>query len=82
LHFDSLVNKNYLSANKKLLFDFESVRDQLTNQIIDNIEGITFGPVLANGNQSLLLISDNNFNPVDKQINQLILLELSKNTSL
>ena len=82
LYIDSLMSKDYQAATKHLLFDFESVRDQLTNQIIDNIEGITFGPILANGNQSLLLISDNNFNPVSKQINQLILLELSKKPSL
>ncbi len=27
----------------------------------DNFEGMTFGPTLANGNRSLILISDNNF---------------------
>ncbi|AXT50094.1 esterase-like activity of phytase family protein [Aquimarina sp. BL5] len=79
LDFESLKDKKYQSATKQLLFDFESIRNQLTDQIIDNIEGITFGPILANGNQSLLLISDNNFNPITEQINQLILLELFKN---
>ncbi|WP_298315529.1 esterase-like activity of phytase family protein [uncultured Aquimarina sp.] len=79
LDFESLKDKKYQSATKQLLFDFESIRNQLTDQIIDNIEGITFGPILANGNQSLLLISDNNFNPITEQINQLILLELIKN---
>ncbi|SEM12660.1 Uncharacterized conserved protein [Aquimarina amphilecti] len=78
LKFEFLQNKKYQLATKKLLFDFETVRDQLTDQIVDNIEGITFGPILANGNQSLLLISDNNFNPISEQINQLILLELLK----
>ena len=29
----------------------------------DNIEGITFGPKLADGSQSIVLVSDNNFNP-------------------
>jgi hypothetical protein len=29
---------------------------------LDNIEGITLGPVLPNGNLSLILVSDNNFN--------------------
>ncbi|WP_299248238.1 esterase-like activity of phytase family protein [uncultured Aquimarina sp.] len=78
LDFESLKDKKYQSATKQLLFDFESIRNQLTDQIVDNIEGITFGPILANGNQSLLLISDNNFNPISEQINQLILLELIK----
>ena len=30
-------------------------------QRIDNIEAIAWGPVLANGNRSLILVSDNNF---------------------
>jgi len=78
LDFESLQNKEYIAATKRLLFDFESIRHQLTDRIVDNIEGITFGPKLANGNQSLILISDNNFNPVSEQINQVILLELVK----
>ncbi|KAA1247042.1 esterase-like activity of phytase family protein [Aquimarina sp. RZ0] len=78
LDFESIKDKKYQSATKQLLFDFESIRNQLTDQIVDNIEGITFGPILANGNQSLILVADNNFNPATVQINQLILLELIK----
>ncbi|WP_299440558.1 esterase-like activity of phytase family protein [uncultured Aquimarina sp.] len=78
LGFESLEGEKYSTATKELLFDFESIRNELTDQIVDNIEGITFGPILANGNQSLLLISDNNFNPISEQLNQLILLELIK----
>ncbi|MBW1297536.1 esterase-like activity of phytase family protein [Aquimarina litoralis] len=78
LGFDKLKNQKYQVAKKQLLFDFESVRSKLTNHIVDNIEGITLGPILSNGNQSLILIADNNFSPVSKQINQLILLELIK----
>ncbi len=40
----------------------------------DNIEGISFGPVLPNGNRSILLVSDNNFSPIQKS--QITLLEL------
>lgn len=40
----------------------------------DNIEGISFGPILSNGNQSILLVSDNNFSPIQKS--QITLLEL------
>jgi hypothetical protein len=58
------------------VFNFEDIKNQLTAGIIDNIEGITFGPKLANGNQSLLLISDDNFQLYGKQLNQLILLEI------
>jgi hypothetical protein len=30
---------------------------------IDNIEGMTFGPSLPDGRQTLVIVSDNNFNP-------------------
>ena len=30
---------------------------------LDNIEGVTFGPRLPSGERSLILVSDNNFNP-------------------
>lgn len=40
----------------------------------DNIEGISFGPILPNGNRSILLVSDNNFSPIQKS--QILLFEL------
>lgn len=67
---------DYTAAKKTLLFDFKSVRKQLKEQIIDNIEGMTFGPDLPNGNKTLLLVSDNNFNSLGRQINQFILMEV------
>ena len=76
LAVNSLLNSNYRPATKELLFDFESVRNQLTDRSIDNIEGISFGPILSNGNKSLLLIADNNFNKLGKQLNQFILMEI------
>jgi len=76
LAVNSLLNSNYRPATKELLFDFESVRNQLTDKTIDNIEGISFGPILSNGNKSLLLIADNNFNKLGKQLNQFILMEI------
>jgi hypothetical protein len=42
----------------------------------DNIEGLTFGPKLTNGHQSLLFVSDNNFS--DKQKTQFLLFELGE----
>jgi len=76
LKTDSLSTKIYIPATKKLLFNFENVRDKLTNNSIDNIEGITFGPTFPNGNKTILLVSDNNFNRLEKQLNQFILLEI------
>ncbi len=73
---DKLTKDNYYPVKKELVFNFESIRHELTNKSIDNIEGITFGPKLMNGNNSLIFISDNNFNTMGQQLNQLILMEL------
>ncbi|MCH5721257.1 esterase-like activity of phytase family protein [Niabella hibiscisoli] len=62
-------NTNYKPATKKLLFNFNALE-----RYIDNVEGITFGPVLPNGHASLILIADNNFNPKEKQ--QVFLFEI------
>ncbi|QOD60851.1 esterase-like activity of phytase family protein [Polaribacter haliotis] len=74
---DSLNNTTFHSLKKSLLFNFEEVKDKLTDGIIDNIEGITFGSKLNNGNNSLILISDDNFQLYGKQLNQFILLEIT-----
>ncbi|WP_298324886.1 esterase-like activity of phytase family protein [uncultured Dokdonia sp.] len=73
---NSLSNSSYIPATKKLLLDFSSVRSQLTDGIVDNIEGMTFGPNFENGNRSLVVISDNNFNSFGKQLSQIILFEI------
>jgi hypothetical protein len=39
------------------------VLDKADIGYVDNIEGISWGPKLANGHRSLILVSDNNFNP-------------------
>ena len=46
-------------AQKELLLDLSNLE-----LISDNIEGMTFGPRLADGRRSLILVSDNNFNPL------------------
>jgi len=73
-----LTKDNYYPVKKELVFNFESIRDSLTNRSIDNIEGICFGPTLPNGNKTLILIADNNFEK-DKQLNQVILMEMKLN---
>ncbi len=45
-----------VGAEKELLFDLTTLGIPM-----DNIEGITFGPVMNDGRQSLILVSDNNF---------------------
>ncbi|WP_299439151.1 esterase-like activity of phytase family protein [uncultured Aquimarina sp.] len=76
LNTTSLANTTYTKATKTLLFEFDSIRSQLTNNTVDNIEGITFGPILADGTKSLVVISDNNFNAFFPQLNQLIVFKV------
>ncbi len=76
LDVDSLEETEFIPLKKRLLFNFADVENKLTDGIIDNIEGITFGPTLANGNKSLLVISDDNFQVYGRQLNQFLLLEI------
>jgi hypothetical protein len=65
----SLQNQSYTLASKKLILNMDDL-----GIFIDNIEGVTFGPKLANDKQSLLFVSDNNFS--DKQKTQVLLFEV------
>lgn len=76
LQLKNLRETDFIPAEKKLVFDFKSVKNFLEEQIIDNIEGMSFGPVLPNGKQSLILVSDDNFSSFGHQITQFILLEI------
>jgi hypothetical protein len=55
---NSLNNVNIKPSEKKLLLDFAQL-----NITLDNIEGLTFGPCLPDGQRALVVISDNNFSP-------------------
>jgi len=72
----TLKSANYSASTKALLLDFETIRPKLTNGIVDNIEGITFGKKLANGHQSLIVISDDNFRKFSPQLSQIIVFEV------
>lgn len=76
LAYTSLKETPYVPLKKRLLLDFDSIKDHLSLGFIDNIEGITFGPTLNNGNKSLLIVSDDNFQLYGKQLSQFILLEM------
>ncbi|MGA9383197.1 MAG: esterase-like activity of phytase family protein [Phormidium sp.] len=54
---------------KQLLLDLKELGIRL-----DNLEGITFGPRLSDGSQSLILMSDDNFK--EQQITQFLLFRL------
>ncbi len=63
-------------AEKKLLFDFDSVLPQLDPDFrsLDNLEGIGFGPELNDGSRMLVLVSDGNFN--SRQRTQFLVLKI------
>jgi len=48
-------------AKKRLLLDLETLKIPL-----DNIEGLTLGPVLGDGSIGLIFVSDNNFSPLQE----------------
>ncbi|KAB8036654.1 esterase-like activity of phytase family protein [Janthinobacterium aquaticum] len=66
----ALAGAAYVPARKRLLLDLE----KSGLQRVDNLEGISWGPRLANGRRSLVMISDDNFNPL--QVTQLLVFEV------
>lgn len=67
--YDSGSPISFTPVSKGMIFTFDSLGIP-----IDNIEGMTFGPVLPDGRQSLVIVSDNNFSPF--QFTQFIVLAL------
>jgi len=57
-------------AAKRLVLDL----DTLALPKVDNIEGMAWGPRLPNGHATLVLVSDDNFNP--SQVTQLLAFEV------
>lgn len=66
----SLQNQKFTLASKKLILNMDDL-----GIFVDNIEGITFGPKLTNGKQSLLFVTDNNFSKIQKT--QILLFEVN-----
>ncbi len=58
-------------VQKELLLDFDDLGIAL-----DNIEGMTLGPILEDGRQSLIVVSDDNFSGFGPQATQIIALTL------
>jgi len=54
---------------KKLVYNMDDL-----GMYIDNVEGVTLGPDLSNGNRSLIFVTDNNFLPTQKT--QFLLFEI------
>ena len=66
----ALAGAAYVPARKRLLLDLE----KSGLQRVDNLEGISWGPRLANGRRSLVMVSDDNFNP--QQVTQILAFEV------
>ncbi|MBE9226037.1 esterase-like activity of phytase family protein [Phormidium sp. LEGE 05292] len=58
-------------VKKQLVLDLQELKIRL-----DNLEGLTFGPRLPDGSQSLILVSDDNFKK--EQITQFLLFRLKR----
>ena len=64
-----VLDNSFVPMRKKLLLNMDDMPE-----FIDNVEGITLGPILPNGHRSIILIADNNFSPLEKT--QVFLLEI------
>jgi hypothetical protein len=69
--YPSLQNRSFHSIQKHLLLNMDDL-----GIYIDNVEGVTFGPRLPNGNQTLIFVSDNNFSK--EEITQFFLFEITQ----
>jgi 3-phytase len=66
---DALDGVPSTPVRKTLLYDFAK-----SGFVPDNLEGITWGPVLPDGDRTLVLVSDDNFEPL--QQTQIVALRL------
>jgi len=72
LALDALAPGNYRPASKTLVADFAT----LGLSRLDNTEGMCWGPPLPNGRRLLVVVSDDNFNPL--QITQFAAFEFTE----
>lgn len=63
LNTPALTGAAYIPVTKRLVLDFETLKADLGG--IANLEGMTFGPKLANGHDSLVVVADDNFPTAD-----------------
>jgi hypothetical protein len=70
----TIKGRDVVPVKRSFLLDLSSLRnDDGSVLALDNVEGITFGPVV-DGKRTLILASDNNFNP--SQFTQFIALQI------
>jgi hypothetical protein len=72
----TLTPGSYVPVSRRLVLNFETLKDSLGG--IANLEGLTFGPKLANGHESLVVVADDNFPAADSLTdrNQFLVFEV------
>jgi hypothetical protein len=65
--FDSIRDRRVDPARKTLVLDL-STAEGMSPELapLDNFEGMVFGPALPDGSRSLIIVSDDNFNPTQR----------------
>ncbi len=73
----ALVSANYTPVTKKLILNFDTIRAAAGN--IANLEGMSFGPKLANGRNTLVVVADDNFAAATSETdrNQFLVFEIA-----
>jgi hypothetical protein len=73
----ALAPGSFQPVAKRLVLDFESLKTQLGG--VANLEGMSFGPKLANGRDSLVVVADDNFPTADSATdrNQILVFEVA-----
>lgn len=76
LNTNALVGAAYTPVTKKLVLNFDTLQNRVGT--IANLEGITFGPRLANGRDTLVVVADDNFPTADSVTdrNQILVFEV------
>jgi hypothetical protein len=73
----SLATANYTPVTKKLVLNFDTIKGAAGT--IANLEGMAFGPKLANGRNTLVVVADDNFAAAtsDTDRNQFLVFEIA-----
>ena len=67
-NIEALAEASYSAVDKTLWTDLDDYAQEEGFPKLDNVEGIIWGPLLANGNQTLLVVTDNNFSKRQKTL--------------
>jgi hypothetical protein len=72
----ALAPGSFHPVKSKLIFDFDKLLDDGSIDHIENVEGVTFGPVTGKGERTLIFISDDNFETYEPQATQVLFFKI------